>query len=296
MDRTWWKAGVGLLWLGLPLIAFRYWLVWDRLPARMATHFNAANQPNGWMTREGSLIFVLVLYAFLVTLFSAIVFLFHKVHAPDAAAWAVVGLFYVVLGVIVYSNESVLRYNLSGEPIQLLYMIAPVFIAIFIAIIVTLASKRGQDLPIGNCLTQEVHSGRRFALVLLLPAVMEIAIIYAIPNTGVRLALGLVAIILLGAGAMAWNGFTYLFTSTGVEIRTLGFRLRSIPVEQIKEYAADRWSMAGGYGVRGLGERRAYVWGNRGVRIKTSDGEVFLGHNNPDQIVRDLDVIKQFVH
>lgn len=296
MDRTWWKAGVGLLWLGLPLIAFRYWLVWDRLPARMATHFNAANQPNGWMTREGSLIFMLVLYAFLVTLFSAIVFLFHKVHAPDAAAWAVVGLFYVVLGVIVYSNESVLRYNLSGEPIQLLYMIAPVFIAIFIAIIVTLASKRGQDLPIGNRLTQEVHSGRRFALVLLLPAVMEIAIIYAIPNTGVRLALGLVAIILLGAGAMAWNGFTYLFTSTGVEIRTLGFRLRSIPVEQIKEYAADRWSMAGGYGVRGLGERRAYVWGNRGVRIKTSDGEVFLGHNNPDQIVRDLDVIKQFVH
>jgi hypothetical protein len=92
---------------------------------------------------------------------------------------------------------------------------------------------------------------------------------------------------------MAWNGFTYLFTSAGVEIRTLGFRLRSIPVEQIKEYAPDRWSLVGGYGVRGLGERRAYVWGNRGVRIKTSDGEVFLGHSNPDRIVRDLDVIKK---
>ena len=55
------------------------------------------------------------------------------------------------------------------------------------------------------------------------------------------------------------------------------------------------WNPLYGYGIRGLGERRAYVWGNRGVRIKTSDGEVFLGHSNPDRIVHDLDVIKQSV-
>ena len=33
-----------------------------------------------------------------------------------------------------------------------------------------------------------------------------------------------------------------------------------------------------GYGIRGIGERRAYVWCNSGVRIMLSDGEVFLGH------------------
>lgn len=293
MNRTWWKVSIVLLWLGLPLIAFRYWLVWDHLPARMATHFNAANQPNGWMTREGSLIFVLVLYLFMVTLFTAIMFFVRNVHAPEAAAWAVMGLFYVVLGILFYGNESVLRYNLAGTPIQLVYMVAPVFIAIFAVIVITFTSKRGQSLPAGNILAQEVHPGRPFALLLLLPAVIELAVIYAIPNTGLRLTLGLAAIVFLFVGAMAWNGFTYLFSSTGVEIRTLGFRLRSIPVEQIKEYAPDRWSLVGGYGVRGLGERRAYVWGNRGVRIKTSDGEVFLGHSNPDRIVHDLDVIKQ---
>ena len=37
----------------------------------------------------------------------------------------------------------------------------------------------------------------------------------------------------------------------------------------------------GGYGIRGIGERRAYVWGNTGVRIMLSDGEVFLGHHEP---------------
>ncbi len=47
----------------------------------------------------------------------------------------------------------------------------------------------------------------------------------------------------------------------------------------------------GGYGIRGIGDRRAYVWGNRGVRIKTSEGEVFLGHSEPEKIVRDLDLI-----
>jgi len=35
----------------------------------------------------------------------------------------------------------------------------------------------------------------------------------------------------------------------------------------------------------------AYVWGKRGVRIKTSEGEVFLGHSQPEKLVRDLDLM-----
>jgi hypothetical protein len=31
------------------------------------------------------------------------------------------------------------------------------------------------------------------------------------------------------------------------------------------------------------------VWGNKVVHIKTSNGEVFLGHSDPQRIVRDLD-------
>jgi hypothetical protein len=49
----------------------------------------------------------------------------------------------------------------------------------------------------------------------------------------------------------------------------------------------------GGYGIRGSGERRAYIWGNTGVRLELSDGEVFLGHREPERIVHDLDFIKQ---
>ena len=294
MTRTWWKIGIALPWLGLPLIALRYWMVWEQLPARMATHFKAMNQPNGWMSGEGSLYFILGLYLFLVVLFTVIITVVHKVHAPDAAAWAVLGLFYVILGVLYYGNESVLAYNLTGAPVQILTMVVPVFVAIFVVIVIMLSSKRGHDLPSGNVLAKEVHAGRVWALVMVLPVLVEAAVIYAVPNTGLRVAMGLTALVLLAAGAMAWSGFQYIFTSSGVEIRTLGYRLRSIPVGQIKQYAAANWSIAGGYGIRGLGECRAYVWGNRGVRIKTSNGEVFLGHSNPDRIVHDLDVIKQF--
>ena len=49
---------------------------------------------------------------------------------------------------------------------------------------------------------------------------------------------------------------------------------------------------ASDYGIRGIGDKRAYVWGNRGVRIKTTEGEVFWGHDDPERIVRDLDAIK----
>ncbi len=294
MTRTWWKIGIALLWLGLPLIALRYWMVWDQLPARMATHFDAMNQPNGWMLREGSMYFILGLYLFLAVLFTVIITVVHKVHAPDAAAWAVLGLFYVILGVLYYGNESVLAYNLTGAPVQVLTMVVPVFVAIFVVIAITLSTKRGHDLPASNVLAEEVHAGRGWALVLFLPVLAEVAVIYSVPNTALRLALALVALVLLGAGALAWSGFRYIFTSNGVEIRTLGYRLRSIPAEHIKQYAAANWNIAGGYGIRGLGERRAYVWGNRGVRIKTNDGEVFLGHSHPDRIVHDLDAVKQF--
>jgi hypothetical protein len=117
-------------------------------------------------------------------------------------------------------------------------------------------------------------------------------LIAKVPLPGLKLALGL-GMPLLGLGAaMAGAGFHYVFTPAGVEIRTLRFRLRSIPAYSIQSYAVDRWNVLGGYGIRGIGERRAYVWGNPGVRIKTSEGEVFLGHADPEKIVRDLDLIK----
>jgi hypothetical protein len=67
--------------------------------------------------------------------------------------------------------------------------------------------------------------------------------------------------------------------------------LRSIPRHEIKQYEVESWNPLRGYGIRGIGNRRAYVWCNKGVRIRTTEGEVFLGHTEPERIVHDLDSI-----
>jgi hypothetical protein len=173
MDSKLYRAMTALLWLALPLTGLQYWSVWDQLPTRMATHFGASGQPNGWMPRETSLIFALVVTVLVLV---ALTWTLTRVRKPDA---------------------------------------------------------------------------------------------------------------------LAWSGFHYRFSGHGIEISTLGFRLRSIPLQDIKAYAVAPWNPMGGYGIRGIGERRAYVWGNTGVRLMLSDGEVFLGHREPEKIMNDLNLIRQ---
>ena len=36
MNRTYYKLGIALMWMALPLTALRYWQVWNELPVRMA--------------------------------------------------------------------------------------------------------------------------------------------------------------------------------------------------------------------------------------------------------------------
>lgn len=142
-----------------------------------------------------------------------------------------------------------------------------------------------------TALIEERHGSTAWGLAMFIPALGMLAFSTRVPVEGIRFTLIVSAIILICASAMAWNGFRYSFSPASLDIFTLGFRVRSIRTADIRSYIPARWNALGGYGIRGLGNRRAYVWGNRGVRIKTSDGEVFLGHSEPEKIVRDLDEI-----
>ena len=287
-SRRYLRGFTGLIWLGVPAMAAMYAISWQQLPARVATHFDLANQPNGWMSREGSLAFSLLMGIFIAGLATL---LLSRVQRPDPAAWALLVLFYVIMGTLLWAEKSVIAYNVHREPVN----VAPVLItgigAAILVVITALMTRRGVQLPASNVLAIERHASPAMALVLGVASLAMIAVIAAIPVAAVRLALGTAALLMLASAALAWDGFRYLFSSSGVEIRTLGFRLRSIPAADVKSYAIDRWKTIGGYGIRGVGDKRAYVWGNRGVLIKTMEGEVFLGHDSPDQIIRDLDLV-----
>ena len=147
----------------------------------------------------------------------------------------------------------------------------------------------------GDLLAEETHSGRGWSLIILLALLGPVIGVMLAPSTVGRWAVVLVGVLAIGTLAMTWSGFEYRFLRDGVEIRMLGFRLRSIPRESIVSYSIERWAFARGYGIRGMGRTRAYVWCNQVVHIRTSNGEVYLGHREPERIVRDLDMVTGLV-
>jgi hypothetical protein len=157
--------------------------------------------------------------------------------------------------------------------------------------VVAIASRRGTELPSTNLIAEERHASAMWGLLMLLPAMLMGVIASSVPAPGVRLPMTLFAVLIAAAGIMAWSGFRYVFMPSGLEIRTLGVRLRSIPVSEMVSYSAGRWRRLGGYGIRGVGDTRAYVWSKTGVWIRLTDGEVFLGHNEPGKIIHDLDLM-----
>ncbi len=287
---------IAAMWLALPLFALRNWQVWDRLPARMATHFDAVGHANGWMSREANLEFSLGFMAFMMAIFSVVLWASHRKTSAGLFSWALLAFFYLEAALIYLLLDQILAFNLSGTPVNPVPFIVITPVALLILLAIYLGSHRGAPIPRGALIAEEVHAGQGWGLLLLLPLVGFAWSMSTPALSAARVPLGLVSLILLAACVMACSGFHYLFTSSGVEVRTLGFRLRTIPAGQIKEYARDKWSIAGGYGIRGVGNRRAYVWGNQGVRIKTTDGEVFLGHNHPERIIHDLDAVRQAAH
>jgi len=141
----------------------------------------------------------------------------------------------------------------------------------------------------------ETHSSPLWGLIILLAVLGPAVSVALVPSAPARVALAAVAAIGLGAFGMAWGGFQYRFLRHGVEIRTLGYRLRTIPKQAIVSYSIEPWAFLRGYGIRGMGNTRAYVWGNQLVHIKTTNGEVFLGHSDPERIIRDLDRVTGLV-
>lgn len=293
MSRTLYRLFSCLLWLAVPVAGLRLFTVWHELPARLATHFDLAGRPNGWMSPDTFLIFIVVALA---STAAVATFAMRRASQPDLSAWTLLGFFYVVTGILYGAVDAIVNYNLYGRGVHVLPYLIAGFGSLFMVLVVYVGTRRGPQLPAENLIAEEVHGSRLWALVMALPIVLMGVLAASAPNLIVRLVLVVPILLLVMAVIMAWSGFHYIFSNSGLEIRTLGFRLRTIPSSQIRDYAVDSWGPAGGYGIRGVGSTRAYVWGRKGVRIHLWDGEVFLGHREPERLVKDLDAVMSFAH
>jgi uncharacterized membrane protein len=113
MKRGWYTMATLLMWLALPLTALNYWRVWDRLPMRMAVHFDANWQPNGYTSREGALLLALGIIAFMLVLFTVASFAV-RTHKPNSA-WPLMVVFYVTLTVLCLVNNWIAQRNLQRQ-------------------------------------------------------------------------------------------------------------------------------------------------------------------------------------
>jgi hypothetical protein len=97
-----------------------------------------------------------------------------------------------------------------------------------------------------DVLAEETHSGRVWSLIILLALLGPMIAAAIAPSRGARWAVVLLAVIAIGVFTMSWSGFQYRFLRNGVEIRMLGFRLRSIPKQSIVSYSIEPWTLIRG--------------------------------------------------
>src|SRR5215471_1238777 len=218
MNRKLFTLLTALMWIALPLTALRYWQVWDSLPASMATHFAADGHANGWMPRETALYFALGVTAFILVILTGIAVVVVKQKAKlDATAFLLLGLFYVVVGFLLYVNSGIINHNLSGRPM----VATPVLLGLPLAIVlfawIYIRAQRGPALPEAQTLAEETHGSPVFAGVFLLLGLFQFSLAIAIPETSVRIAMALLGWLRLLFAAHALSRFLYRFTPSALE-------------------------------------------------------------------------------
>jgi hypothetical protein len=105
MERKLLLAAVAIAWLTLPLTALNYSRAWDRLPPRIAIHFDANWQPNGWTSREGALELALATTGLLLVTFTFATFVASRKPASVVSRWAMIIVFYAAIGLVYRVNQ-----------------------------------------------------------------------------------------------------------------------------------------------------------------------------------------------
>ena len=82
---------------------------------RMAVHFDANWQPNGWTSREGARMLALGVTAFLLVVFTVASYAMSRTAVSSLSRWALIIVFYISLGLIYTVNHWIVDRNLGGQ-------------------------------------------------------------------------------------------------------------------------------------------------------------------------------------
>jgi uncharacterized protein DUF1648 len=295
------RRWIALLLPGLAVAALVARFAWiaGELPARVAIHFDAEGRPNGWMGRAPfGLSMTTLLLAELGVSAWALGRLGHRRF--DALIAGLLSLFIVAETAVFW---EVLEMNRGGSTPRWGRVIVAAAVAALVPPLAAFLAGHDPRLsraspPSGEApLAVERHVSRaRFWINL--PFCLGLVIgWFAVPG---RIGRGVVLLLAAITGyfmALIWTGFRYRFLRSGVDVRGLRRSLQFVPAAEIRSWDVrpiDPLRQFGGWGIRGGGATRAYVWGGRrALRLETSRGEIWLGHDDPDRLAACLERLKR---
>ena len=98
------------LWAWLPFLALRFWLAWDELPRRMATHFDDAWRANGWSTKSEAVELAIGVVLFALLIVTPVCY-WTRAQKPSHS-WAVLVVAHMAVGFVGWNAGSILSHNL----------------------------------------------------------------------------------------------------------------------------------------------------------------------------------------
>jgi Domain of unknown function (DUF1648) len=296
--------------LGLAALAVRLLLVWDRLPLRMMSHFDAAGNPNGWSGRTE---FAVTAFVILTPVFALLAIISDQLsRRKPFVGWFFLALNWVCAAITLTVFWSAIDANFYQTKLTVLpvWVFAAVALALLLGFGIGvdwrwwLSKRRREALqqyqgPV-KLIAEESHGSPVFAVVFVAVAVAVI-VFFAVLSAQraqplpVQIVLPLISFALLVTAFWAWRGFVYRFTNVSIDVVAVGIRLRRIPLSQIRSFSAEQvhpLTQFGGWGVKGFGTDTAYIWGGHtALHIKTYTGDVYLGHKNPEMLAAHLERI-----
>ena len=291
-----WRGALLAPWLGLMAMIAEIWSVYDQLPAVIASHFNAAGVPNGWAPKAQLFSVIVPIALGLLCLFT---FLTSRFDQQSGLGWLCLVAEYWGIGIFVMLTHGTLKVAL-GEAKVLDFPMAWWSVLCGVALVTGEAMRiRAQrtraNAHEGSPIAEERHGSNAMGGIFAVIGIGFLAGAALLPTAGpARGILAVVGLITVACAVWAWTGFQYRITTAGIEIRSLGMPFRFIAAGDVRSFEAHTCNPLtdfGGWGIRGIGKMRAYIWGgNRCVHIRTQQGdEIYLGLAEADRMVRELD-------
>jgi len=278
----------------LPLLAWRIVSSWTVLPHELVTHFDVKGRPNGWQSPAQFALFAL---AFLLFELSVMSFAMLRAFRVQSLWRSLTVIAYLAVGACFVVFWQVLDHAAYGLPMTQVWpmpVILPLAALVFAVAAISSVKSEGSPKEYGpRILIAEEQHRSLLQLLFVIPG-MGIGIYLSISNLGPVRYVGIFLLAVMSWVAVAvLEGFRYLVRDDGIQIKGFLLPLRFVPRSAIRSYRADRWNGLG-YGIRLTSTGTAYIWGGRNVvNIATDSGDIMLGHDDPERLIRELDRMMQ---